>query len=244
MKAIQTSYKGYKFRSRLEARWAVFFDALGLDWQYEVEGFDLGGVYYLPDFKIISRDGDIFWYEVKRKGVTDDTKFTLFKESLPGWDYDVSIGSYSFDPEKHHHYATLLSGDPVDFLLNNVVDDLVYLFNKTGVCPRCGRISDELYVSGGYTDDDDFSITCFPCDMRTPSSSGNDKEQGIFKSYHIIPMLEPWKGDLRMNHLAYIGHLSFIKRCAISARAARFEHGETPHDRKPLPLNDEWDASI
>lgn len=29
----------------------MFFDTLGLDWEYEPEGFDLGaGVYYLPDF--------------------------------------------------------------------------------------------------------------------------------------------------------------------------------------------------
>jgi hypothetical protein len=39
------------FRSRLEARWAVFFDACGIKYEYEPEGFDLGnGVYYLPDF--------------------------------------------------------------------------------------------------------------------------------------------------------------------------------------------------
>lgn len=51
MKAIETKYKGYKFRSRLEARWAVFFDAIGLEWLYEAEGFDLGDRgYYLPDF--------------------------------------------------------------------------------------------------------------------------------------------------------------------------------------------------
>jgi hypothetical protein len=51
MKAIETVYKGYKFRSRLEARWAVFFDALGVEWEYEKEGYDLGddGL-YLPDF--------------------------------------------------------------------------------------------------------------------------------------------------------------------------------------------------
>lgn len=53
IKAIQTSYKGYRFRSRLEARWAVFFDTLGLRWEYESEGFDLGGgEWYLPDFFI------------------------------------------------------------------------------------------------------------------------------------------------------------------------------------------------
>ena len=50
MKAIETHYKGYRFRSRLEARWAVFFDALGVKWEYEPEGYELDGVRYLPDF--------------------------------------------------------------------------------------------------------------------------------------------------------------------------------------------------
>ena len=50
MKAIETRYKGYRFRSRLEARWAVCFDVLGLKWEYEKEGFDLDGIWYLPDF--------------------------------------------------------------------------------------------------------------------------------------------------------------------------------------------------
>lgn len=48
---IETQYKGYRFRSRLEARWAVFLDALGVAWQYETEGFDVGEAgWYLPDF--------------------------------------------------------------------------------------------------------------------------------------------------------------------------------------------------
>ena len=51
IKAIETKYKGYRFRSRLEARWAVFFDALNIKWEYELEGFNLGDLgYYLPDF--------------------------------------------------------------------------------------------------------------------------------------------------------------------------------------------------
>lgn len=52
IKAIETVYKGYRFRSRLEARWAVFFDQLGIRWEYERQGYDLGGVRYLPDFWI------------------------------------------------------------------------------------------------------------------------------------------------------------------------------------------------
>lgn len=69
VKAIETHYNGYRFRSRLEARWAVFFDTLGVDYRYEMEGFELpSGKRYLPDFyipkqKSISKGG--FWIEVK-----------------------------------------------------------------------------------------------------------------------------------------------------------------------------------
>lgn len=67
-RAIETRYKGYRFRSRLEARWAVFFDTLGLEWEYEPEGFDLGdGVRYLPDFRIGN-----YWIEVKPKAGHDE----------------------------------------------------------------------------------------------------------------------------------------------------------------------------
>jgi hypothetical protein len=51
VKPIETHYKGFRFRSRLEARWAVFFDTLGVRYEYELEGFSLpSGAAYLPDF--------------------------------------------------------------------------------------------------------------------------------------------------------------------------------------------------
>ena len=51
IKPIQTKYKDCYFRSRLEARWAVFFDAMEIQWEYEKEGFILDdGTLYLPDF--------------------------------------------------------------------------------------------------------------------------------------------------------------------------------------------------
>lgn len=66
IKAIETHYKGYRFRSRLEARWAVFFDAAGIEYQYEPEGFEkethLGRTRYLPDF-YLPKSGT--WVEVK-----------------------------------------------------------------------------------------------------------------------------------------------------------------------------------
>lgn len=60
--AIETRYAGCRFRSRLEARWAIFFDALNLAWEYEREGFDLAVGRYLPDFWLPTLDA---WYEVK-----------------------------------------------------------------------------------------------------------------------------------------------------------------------------------
>ena len=70
IKAIETEYKGYKFRSRLEAKWAVFFDAMGLAWEYEPEGFELSAGRYLPDFRVLypgrwKSEERWHWVEVK-----------------------------------------------------------------------------------------------------------------------------------------------------------------------------------
>ena len=66
-KAIQTEYKRYLFRSRLEARWAVFFDAMGIEWEYEPEGIVLSdGTNYLPDFYLPHFH---CYFEVKRRSI-------------------------------------------------------------------------------------------------------------------------------------------------------------------------------
>lgn len=81
IKAIETKYKGCRFRSRLEARWAVFFDACGIKWEYEPEGFILDdGTKYLPDFKIYDIYGNFEWVEVKPEG-DSFTKAYKFAES-------------------------------------------------------------------------------------------------------------------------------------------------------------------
>lgn len=79
MKAIETSYKGYKFRSRLEARYAVFFDAMGIKWRYEIEGFVLpSGEYYLPDFWLPEFNGGM-WVEVKAEEFTEEEKAKCYE---------------------------------------------------------------------------------------------------------------------------------------------------------------------
>ena len=91
IKPIETYYNGYRFRSRLEARWAVFFDSVGIEYQYEPEGFAISNIRYLPDFYLPKADR---WVEIKSKKLSkseiekcsafceaqdqDGVKFTIF----------------------------------------------------------------------------------------------------------------------------------------------------------------------
>lgn len=49
IKAHPTMYDGVQYRSRLEARWAAFFDLA--EWQHEYEPIDLPG--WSPDFRVV-----------------------------------------------------------------------------------------------------------------------------------------------------------------------------------------------
>lgn len=81
MKAIQTRYGGCRFRSRLEARYAVLFDTLGIKWDYEPEGFEFpDGRRYLPDFwlHVPGKEGWGYWVEIKPL-TPDAHEFELMK---------------------------------------------------------------------------------------------------------------------------------------------------------------------
>lgn len=87
IQAIETRYAGHRFRSRLEARWAVFFSTLNITWQYEPEGFVVPRengqpTPYLPDF-FLPDCGT--WIEVK--GSDTDLDHQLMADAaryLPG----------------------------------------------------------------------------------------------------------------------------------------------------------------
>lgn len=70
---IETEYAGCRFRSRLEARWAVALNAAGLRWEYEPEGFETPCGRYLPDFRVMlwhdpPEAPHSIWLEVKPEG--------------------------------------------------------------------------------------------------------------------------------------------------------------------------------
>lgn len=63
--AIKTPYNGHIFRSKLECRWALFFDWFSIEWKYEPQHFSLvDSIYYLPDFWLPKQE---CWFEVKGK---------------------------------------------------------------------------------------------------------------------------------------------------------------------------------
>lgn len=118
IQAIETTYAGCRFRSRLEARWAVFFDTIGWEWQYEPEGFERSWgwgetetvVRYLPDFYLPTTET---WVEVKGSRealVADWQKMAVMVDwggALPhveGSYYEIVRGRY---PTKVHGLLVL-----------------------------------------------------------------------------------------------------------------------------------------
>jgi hypothetical protein len=160
IKAIETHYKGYRFRSRLEARWAVFFDAFKeLHWTYEPEGFDLDGLWYLPDFLVWVDGVDIKNYiEVKPRHETESKKADALAEALA--------------ERSDNEFVYVVSGDPIDWFGNNTIP-----------CPRCfGAVSAPTADIPGL----ELYIDCWPCDVNTPSG-GDELEEYGFAGARVTP---------------------------------------------------------
>lgn len=145
-KPIETRYAGCHFRSRIEARWAVFFDHLHLQWEYEKEGFELQSGRYLPDFWL--RDLNA-WFEVKgtepthrerqlaaELAASTQTRVFIVHGDVPR---EADIGG-----PKESHITALLpnldeSGQP------HAAEDEHYAWC---VCPRCGKVGIEFDARG------------------------------------------------------------------------------------------------
>lgn len=129
MKAIETTYNGYRFRSRLEARWAIFFDELKIKYQYELEGYELpNGMRYLPDFYIESMD---LFVEIKPS-----------VDSISNEEIDKMI-SFSIEGGKN---LLLITGEPTK-------DSMYFLSNRTAcTLDDIAVINGNTNVSDVYAD--------------------------------------------------------------------------------------------
>jgi hypothetical protein len=71
MNVIPATYNGIEYRSRTEARWAVFFDSLGIQFEYEREGYKTSCGWYVPDFWLCASQ---CWVEIKGSPQQYDTE--------------------------------------------------------------------------------------------------------------------------------------------------------------------------
>ena len=101
---IPTEYNGIVFRSRLESRWAKFFDIFYIPYEYESEGFKDGDKKYLPDFYLPTtwlRDFQQGVHlEIKPEGydtLQDDYKWSVMLKKQ----FVVCFGN----PPPYHHYS-------------------------------------------------------------------------------------------------------------------------------------------
>lgn len=135
MKAIETIYKNYRFRSRLEARWATFYDTLGIKYEYEKEGYDLDGTWYLPDFWLPEQE---CWVEIKGQEPTNEelqkAKLLQTKSGKPVYILAGSVGVEQNRSDLRHTFTCLgfITEKPVLCSWMRCYD-----CSKIGLYPQC-----------------------------------------------------------------------------------------------------------
>jgi hypothetical protein len=202
IKAIETRYAGCRFRSRLEARWAVFFNALNIPWEYEAQGYHVGPYptdvtdagltlresTYLPDFHLPGLETH---FEVK--GVAPDENYQRMLSAFTGQLHTrliLAVGSIP-DPRQFtvaeastgHFWMELYDG-------RNPVDGEGSWDNYQAWCVcRTGQHYGIHFM--GYGD----RIPC-SCNKARPTRYSSEHDPSILAAY-------------------------------TAARSARFEHGES-----------------
>ncbi len=223
IKAIETVYNGYRFRSRLEARWAVFFDSLGVNYEYEKEGYDFGNLgFYLPDFFLphFFSFPVPMWVEIKGQPpneremqcahmLAEQSKGIVLLAFLPPWE--------RIDTENDGNWLYGVNTP----MLRNVA---------FSTCSMCKGISVAPYGSIDH---------CI-CGCRILAATIAEKltldELGIWLSPQAQIFVRKHKVT-PTDEITYEASASCV-RAGILAKQARFEHGETPVIAKSERIRD------
>lgn len=206
--AIETEYNGYIFRSRLEARWAIFFDALGVEYQYEAEGYKgLDNVYYLPDFYLPEEDVHV---EVKP---TDEKLRKDWKKILAAIDWDATSVSKGL----------LILGDipnPNDVGWGSV-PMFSFLYCRKGVVSDKAAFFHQWYGRRLFVGSENIVKKLFSLPTYGDFS-------GDYYCDTEMPPEVSTKCVIATQEKLRSGDNSRLRDAYKKARQARFEHGETP----------------
>jgi hypothetical protein len=145
IQAQPTVYRGIRFRSKTEARWAVFFDNLDITWVYEPTRQQISSGTYHVDFYI--PDWDVY-VEVKGSDPTDleirkcvdlasvEHKKVLLLQNTPGNSKgEIMVYDNSFDWAGPFHFARCRRCD--GFWLISDLEGGVALSAAAKSCDRC-----------------------------------------------------------------------------------------------------------
>ena len=210
MNAKETEYNGYRFRSRLEARWAVFFDAAKIEYEYEPEGFDLSSGGYLPDFYL--------------------PDYELYVEIKP---FDRKVVSYSGDYNKWEKKCDTFRSEVGKAILlcyeDPSPDIRMQLFAYDTTDSSGGE-----YVNDAVFKQKNGSIYVVACDSRQDrtlfiSNSWVTNKYVITASDWVRMNIREIASDATIEVFDFKA-TDILNVAKKEARQARFEHGE-----KPLP---------
>jgi hypothetical protein len=245
-KAIETEYNGYKFRSRLEARWAVVFDWLKVKYQYEPQGFELGdGIRYLPDFYLPEHK---LYVEVKAnyraaekakdklrkfaKHIKESGEFFTVLFDVPN--YEVCIkDKYQVQYIGHGLIETCgLRGEPSTMFTDLKIDFYEFHHGHHLHCPRCGFYYTHLSnITPGKYENVSLDFTCENC---SPRNNDGDMDGIAFsidisnhKGYTYIRSSYEYRETNQLLILSGMDKAKLEDALHVG-RTARFEHGEKP----------------
>jgi hypothetical protein len=219
---IPTRYAGCHFRSRLEARWAVFFDTLGVRWEYEPQGFEIGWYerrwMYLPDFYLTDLG---VWVEVKgsetqidydmilaavvpHQGLPLDPSGTPVPDPSRARDRLLILGPVPKPPTCRHWHSSL------QFWKGDVFQDYIGFLDNKRFFPSSPNPTYGCDVDHNFKFGDD-------CNGVTP-------ENVFFPLTQT--MTAPFADPRHRDHLWHVPSPQVI-RAYTAALSARFEHGQS-----------------
>lgn len=231
IQAIETSYAGCRFRSRLEARWAHFFDTLGLKWEYEPQGYLVGNAQrpYLPDFYLTDLGT---WVEVK--GSAEHLNVSLMLDAV-----HPTHGLGRSDP--YHHIRLLILGD----LPRPGVPHAHWTISQSaviGVPPRnfpptpgIGRGGDCVFTRPLYGLSAFWPVPDVIPDLVAEKAGVTAEQLAALRRWGALlqPVCRSTPKQPRhdLTEAVPVSKLGFLPRLDMAyekARSARFEHGEVP----------------
>ena len=145
--------KGYRMRSKVEARWGVAFSMFGWEWSHEPEGYYVlgDGSVYLPDFYVIG----VGWHEIKSdaQGKYDrelDMLHDVVKlehKAKPGY----FLAGYIPDPTVNGRDKVLMrKGVYGNLKITHLATTPGFRTTEVGfcVCETCGKVGIEWHARG------------------------------------------------------------------------------------------------